>query len=358
MILLKNVPFEKQIQFLRDNICPYPDGLPREALAVPHEVDISGGLRAFHALLHRFYTDVSCIEGEDDDNKKYAELINTLIFLHTIFVYGTPLSGDGASVVIDKSLFQQQYKKGNLTFRKRHVEHHGFVLTYLSPSGEGTSLRTASELQLSYPQDADLIPAVKSFVDNAESREGGHQNITNSFGIFIKGDVEAAFAIKSIHRSDLDPLRGDILRTVDSYKADWVELIDKVHNQAGLECSGFLHYFLSPSWSVSFAEKGKKPLLIFTLGSDVVFVEFTVPVEAAESIIRGRHAYSETIREKIEAFHCVNCPKKCKGANIIKIDGVSLCTGRAEARRIYATLRTPADFDSIHAMLDEIYRHG
>ena len=37
-----------------------------------------------------------------------------------------------------------------------------------------------------------------------------------------------------------------------------------------------------------------------------------------------------------------------------KVDGVSLCTGRAEARRVYLTL-SPEDFDSIHSMLDVIY---
>jgi hypothetical protein len=37
-----------------------------------------------------------------------------------------------------------------------------------------------------------------------------------------------------------------------------------------------------------------------------------------------------------------------------KVDGVSLCTGRAEARRIYLTL-SAEDFDSIHKMLDVIY---
>ena len=355
MILLKNIPFERQVQFLRDNICPYPDGLKLDALPMPQDVDAAGGLTAFHALLSKLYSDVSCIEGEGDD-KKLTELINTMTFLHTIFVFGT-LSYENSThaITIDKAVLQKQYKKGNLSFRQRHVESHGLIMQYRNAQGVCNSLRKASEITLSYPQQSDLIPAVKAFVDNAESLEDGNDNITNSFGIFIKGDVEAALAAKSIRRSDLDPYRNDILRTVDSYKQDWVQLVDKLRSLDRLEWSGFLHYHASPSWGVSFAEKGKKPLLIFTLGSNVVFVEFTVPVDAAESIIRGRHAYSETIRGKIETFHCVNCPKKCKGANIIKIDGVSLCKGRAEARRIYVTLCTPEDFASIHTMLDEIY---
>jgi hypothetical protein len=118
-----------------------------------------------------------------------------------------------------------------------------------------------------------------------------------------------------------------------------------------------LHYHAAPSWSVSFAAPRKRPLAIFTLGSSIVFIEFTLPVGSAEAIIRARHGYSAAVRERIEAFHCVKCPKDCKGSNIVQIDGVSLCTGRAEARRIYLTL-SAEDFESIHAILDLITDRG
>jgi hypothetical protein len=105
---------------------------------------------------------------------------------------------------------------------------------------------------------------------------------------------------------------------------------------------------------VSFSVKGKRPLAIFTLGSDIVFIEFTLPVDAAAAIIRQRSSYADSIRERIEGFHCVKCPKACKGSNLIDVDGVSLCTGFAYARRIYSYLRAPEDFASIQAMLDMI----
>ena len=47
-------------------------------------------------------------------------------------------------------------------------------------------------------------------------------------------------------------------------------------------------------------------------------------------------------------------PKACQGANLTQVDGVRLCSGRAQARRIYATLVTPEDIASVHAMLDVI----
>jgi hypothetical protein len=144
------------------------------------------------------------------------------------------------------------------------------------------------------------------------------------------------------------------VNTVGAYGQDWVTLVDKLRDQCGLSCSGFWTYGGTPAWGVSFAKGRKRPLAIFTLGSDVVFVEFTLPMEAAERIIRDRQRYSDPIREKIESFHCVKCPKECQGSNLTKVDGVRLCSGRAEARRIYTTLSSPQDFDSIHAMLDVI----
>ncbi len=173
-------------------------------------------------------------------------------------------------------------------------------------------------------------------------------------GIFMKADYPAAILRVPIPRDTLDPLRDDILATVDTYRPEWLGLVGKLRDECGLACSGLWGYGASPAWGVSFSAKGERPLAVFTLGSNIVFIEFTLPIDAAERIIRERASYSELIREKTESFHCVQCPKGCKGSNLIKIDGVRLCTGRAEARRIYVTLASADDFRSIRAMLDII----
>ncbi|MBN2393275.1 MAG: hypothetical protein JXR84_21270 [Anaerolineae bacterium] len=174
----------------------------------------------------------------------------------------------------------------------------------------------------------------------------------NKLSMFLKGDYETAFLHTPIPRDTLDPLRYDLVATISAYQQEWEDLVNKLRNQCGLQCSGFWTYGGVPAWSVSFAAKSKPPLAIFTLGSDIVFIEFTLPLDAAECLIRARKTYSDPIHEQIEAFHCVNCPKQCKGSNLAKIDDVWLCSGRAEARRIYTTLSAPEDFASIHAMID------
>ena len=93
-------------------------------------------------------------------------------------------------------------------------------------------------------------------------------------------------------------------------------------------------------------------MAIFTLASETVFIEFTLPLKHAEAIIQGRQHFARSIREKIEVFDCVNCPKDCGEIEMRLVDGVKLCTGRAEARRIYAVLSDPDEFASIHDVLN------
>ena len=104
MILLKNIPFKRQVKFLRDNILSNSDGLEFDTLPVSNGIDYPSGLKAFHSLLGRIYSDVSSIDSTDD-NKKYTELINTMVFLHTIFLYGDLSFENGIPILkIDKPL--------------------------------------------------------------------------------------------------------------------------------------------------------------------------------------------------------------------------------------------------------------
>lgn len=356
MIILRNVPFERRARFLHDNVCRYPDSPEFGQTVSEHKVDIAGGLQAHLDLLRRVYSDVDWVEGKGD-REKYLELVNVVAFLYAVFALGTLAdSSDPATVLIDKDVLKKGYKKGALAKRKRHLERYGFSIAFLSAQGQPASLSKASQLALSYGSHPTLVPAVKYFAERIESTPRSAQKVAyNALGTFLKGDCEAGILQRPVLRDPLDPLRDDILDTVDEYRREWVDLVGALRDKCGLGCSGFWHYGASPSWGVSFSAKRQKPLAIFTLGSGIIFVEFTLPADAAERIIRERRSYSDAIRERIESFHCVQCPKDCKGGNLTKVDGVWLCSGRAEARRIYATLSSSADFGSIHSMMDTIY---
>ncbi|MFN2108273.1 MAG: hypothetical protein ACK2UI_01305 [Anaerolineae bacterium] len=363
MILLNDMTFEQRAKFLFDSICAYPESPEFDAALSEHtdalaDIDFADGLRAHHDLMQQMYTDIAFIKGKDDQ-AKYLELIATMWFLYAVFGFGMlAREGESFNVIVDKDVLKQQYKKGSFNKRQRHLERLGFSLRYLSAEGERQSLSRASQLSLSYDRDTNLIPVVKHFAENIVAFEGNALEKKagtvqyNKLSMFLKADYETAFLHTPIPRDTLDPLRYDLVATISAYRQEWEGLVDKLRDQCDLHCSGFWTYGGVPAWSVSFAAKSKPPLAIFTLGSDIVFIEFTLPLDVAERIIQARKTYSDPIREQIEAFRCINCPKQCKGSNLTKIDGVWLCDGRAEARRIYTKLSTPEDFASLHTMVD------
>jgi len=357
MIIQNDIPFEGRARFMHDSLSPYPSSPAFAQYVSEQGTGIGDGLQAWYSLLQRYYTDVDWIEGKDDD-ARFDELVATIWFLYAVLGLGTLVHEDGgSSVSVDKALLKTQYKKGGYAKREQHLARHGFSLGYLSEGLECGSLRQASHLVLSYDSHPNLIPAVKHLAERvaaAKEGSGAQKPIYNKLGMFMKGDIESALLGCAIPRDELDPLGSDILKVVDTYRQPWVDVVSALGDRCGLECSGFWTYGGVPAWSVSFAAKRKRPLAIFTLGSDHVFIEFTLPVDAAEAIIRERHSYSDVIRERIESFRCVRCPKECKGSNIVRIHGVSLCTGRAEARRIYTVLSSQHDFQSILSMLDKI----
>jgi hypothetical protein len=270
---------------------------------------------------------------------------------------GTLATEEGVhSLQIDKALLARQYKKGSLSRRKGYLERHGFSVQFLNDQGETSSLSRASQVCLCH-DIRRLVPALKLFAERIEALGDaqspvlrGPKAVYNKLGMFMKGDYGAAFLGQPVLRDALDPLAADILRPLGTHAAAWADLVHLFRDECQLECSGFWTYGGTPAWGVSFAARGTRPLAIFTLGPEIVFIEFTLPLDAAERIIRERGRYSPAIRERIEAFHCVQCPKECRGSNMARVDGVSLCTGRAEARRIYATLSSPEDFESIRIM--------
>jgi hypothetical protein len=358
MILQTNVSFEERTSFMLHSMCPYPKS-PEFAAALREHAgfDAAAGLKAYHDLQKRIYTDVDLIEGADD-GARHQDLIAMMAYLYAFAAFGTlACEGDGCRLSIDKTTLKREYKRGGFATRQHHLGHHGFSFASLTPDGKPTSLSKAAQVTMVYDRDPDLLQALKLFAGGAASfPEGPGTPMYNRFSIFLKADFEAALLRKPIPREALDPLRSDLVDAIAAYRCQWIDLVDHLHNGCGLGVSGFWSYggAAAPAWSVSFAERSKRPLAIFTLGPDIVFIEFTLPMNAAERIILARQGFSASIKERIEAFRCVKCSKQCKGQNLTRIDGVWLCSGRAEARRIYAPLTAPDDFASIHAMLDII----
>ncbi len=313
------------------------------------------GLAHYQALLKAMYADVASFD-KGNDEASYALLVNTGKLLFACFTVGTLTQAeDKDQLLINKAALLKIYKNGMLSEILEIWRRLGLVTVYLRDQSPSSTPSRATDLLMTSERSPHLVPALKRLADLAnEAYTGVEDRISDAVCVFLKGDYKSAAGHSPIARGTLDPLRPDIVRTVGCYADQWSQLVAAMTKRAGWLCSGFMHYGYSPSWSVSFAEKGQRPTAIFTLASEVVFIEFTLPVATAEAIIRRRSSYAPSIRQAIEDFRCNKCPKECKGKNLTRANGVWLCKGRAEARRIYRVLSEPEGFDSILAMVDTI----
>jgi hypothetical protein len=282
--------------------------------------------------------------------------MNAVNFLFGCFVVGKVERIDGRTeLLVDKQELAKTYRGGNTTGNLETLGHFGLQSKFFLSSVPCETLRAATGFALVSPNSAFLLPATKRFAERIEAAFlGVKDRIYGALATFFKGDYATAIGLTPISRSTLDPMRPDILRTVGRFQPNWTRLVDMMTNRAGWSPSGFLHYGYSPAWGVSFARERQRPTAIFTIGSEALFIEFTLPLAAAERIILKRSTYAQSIRQRIESLKCVQCPKKCRGENLTNIDGVRVCTGRAEARRIYMYLSDPDEFASIESMIGTI----
>jgi hypothetical protein len=366
MVRLKDVTVGERMRFMAVNIRAVPPDL--DAMCNGQEAAIVDGLLTFRSLLARIYAAGDVLEGKDD-KARFNSLYETMLLLYTCTVFGELTSREGQPAIeIDKATLLSLYKRGRLSKKTALLGHHGLEMAWLSASGDRVSQSKAVILSMTFPRETELIPAMRYLgtringlepidqgQDGKKPRPYTHfsfESISNKLSIFGKADFEAAFMGTALARDELDPLREDVVATMGKYGPAWTRLVDKLMKQYGLGCFGGFYF---GQWGISFHQKRKRPFLIFAMTYERLGIELTVPVDAAEAVIMQRKTYSEPIHTRIEAFHCVQCPKECAGRNLLKIDGVSLCTGRAEARRIYLEISSGEDWDSIEAIADTAF---
>ena len=354
MIIPKNVSFARMARFYHDNVWDMPRRLGSLGPQEDQQAFVEA-LADYQDLLKAMYSDVALFE-RGSCEASYALLVNTVRMLFGAFTVGVVTNLDGRdALLLEKAALQQVYRNGMVSEILEIWRRFGLATAYLRNQSPVNTLSRATDFLITSERSPHLVPMLKRLADmaNAVYRDVD-ERIYDPVGVFIKGDYESAAGLVPLVRNSLDPLRPDILRTVGTYSDRWMQLVQAMTTRAGWSCSGFMHYGFSPCWSVSFSKPGQRPPAIFTLASELIFIEFTLPLSAAETIIHHRGGYAPAIREAIESFRCNKCPKKCRGKNLTKIDGVFLCSGRAEARRIYRVLSEPAEFDSILSIVDTV----
>jgi len=345
------------------NIRQRPDAGQLRALLSKEKAELVAGLLAYRALLKAMYSDAQHLKGRDDDAKIKA-LQDAVILLYTCAAFGNlKTREDCSTIAIEKQSLLSRYKRGGLPQKIRLMGAHGFAAGWTDAEGESVPQSKADAFSIAFPCDKSLIPAMKHFADRIEAleptgsgKQGRHytgfsgDSVTGKVDLFGMADFAVAFGDASLAPYSVDPLREEVLAMAGTRKSAWEHLTRKLLDEYGLRCFG--RTYLIGQWTISFHEKGKGPFLICGIRYDDVGVQLTVPVHAADAIIEHRRQYSPRIRKGLEGFGCVGCPKECKGKNLVKIEGLTMCTGRAEGRRIYLGAIDEDDFRSIEIMAE------
>ena len=359
MIIAKGVPLGAQIRFMAANVRTRPSdehliGLCRDEL-------VAHGLVAFRALLRTILNDPAPLYGRNDD-AKHDELIATLGLLYACFVAGDVVAtGSTPSLVVEKALLLQQYRKGGIGRRLEWLARFGFTSVWWSRDGETTSQRNAAILRITVPDDRCLLPAVERFVSAIEATGAdprispGVQYACIKQHLFVKADYETAFTASRLSRDEFDPRREDVLATAGRYEEDWLGLVDTLAGELRMISSGFFYYEAGPAWVVRFSEPGSSSFLIVNLGYESLRAELTLPLDGSDQAVRNRHTYSPGIRTRMEALDCTDCDPECHGRRLSVMDGVKLCRKNACNRRIYLTLSSRDDFTSIESMARSVF---
>ena len=111
----------------------------------------------------------------------------TLNLLYTCFSFGeVSVDDSGAVLSIDKALLKRHYKRGGVARKAEWSATHGPNFSWLSDDGYEVDLRKASTASLTYLSDRNLIPAVKSFVNELEATDADSKLSSGSHFICIK----------------------------------------------------------------------------------------------------------------------------------------------------------------------------
>jgi len=353
----------KKLNGMAANIRQKPDAGGLETLCRRERTGIVAGLLAYRALLEAMYSDAQHLEGKDDD-ARIKVLLETIALLYSCAVFGDlRRRKSGPTLVVEKQSLLSRYRKGGFTRKAQLLRVHGFHAGWTDARGDSVPESKADAFSIAFPGDQSLIPAIKRLaarIERIEPTDSGRPGtphtsfsadyMTGKLDLFGMADFAVAFGGASIAPDSVDPLREEVLAMVGTHRSSWERLARKLLGDCGLRCFGRNYVF--GHWTISFHQSGKRPFLICSIQYDEVRVQLTVPVHAAEAVIKQRRQYSPTMRRGLEGFRCVSCPKRCRGKNLVEIDGLTICTGRAEGRRIYTGALGEDDFRSIEAIAE------
>lgn len=339
--------FEERADFLKRNICGFPEKLKAEAVASADGEAVIEGLRYFRELLAEIFDDTASYLVPDALDS-YHNLTNTILFLYMAGTHGElGCEGGKWQLCIDKSMIRKYFKKP-AAFYLDVLQNYGFFFEYMKDGHLVDTYKACTSVCMYNDNSSSLALALKYLCGKIPSVDS-RKDYALQADLFAKADFSAILLESSMKRQDIDLLRADILRTLGAYSGLWEELVNALINEYGLTTNCSYWSYCTPQWGIHFKRKSKT-VCIFSLHADAIYFEMSLPYEQAKDMAMQKNQFCEAIQQNMERFGCIKCGK-CDGSGITTVDSIALCPHEAWARRL--TFKVTSQ-EEVKAILDII----
>ncbi len=340
-------PFDKRAAFLFRNVCDFPSSLIPENIQSTDKEDILAGLEYFSALLREIYADSSTYRTEDD-LESYHRLTNTVQLLLVAGTCGTLLrEGEISHILLEKALIRRHFKKP-AAFHLGALENYGFYFAYEKNGRPAKDYNSCTTVAIYNESCAAFLPALNYLAQHIPAMDN-KKDFAMQTDLFLMADYKTILLGGAKRKEDIVPLRPEILRTLGEKAACWTELVINLTQEAGLKASCKFWSYCSPAWVVHFHKKGKSAC-IFTISTDSLFFEWCASYEVLKDLAENKEQLPPLIKSCMEGFGCIHCGV-CRSENVTLVNGFSLCTKEAWARRITFDFTTQAHIQAVQFLL-------
>ncbi len=329
-MLFQTSPFEERAAFLRRNVCDFPAGPTRDKIESAGGEEIFEGLQYIRQLLLDIYADTAAYRAEDD-LESYHRLTQTILLLYAAGIYGElTREGEVSFLRFPKPLIRKHFKKP-AAFHLDALQNYGFYFAYFK-NGRPVQAYPSCDTVCMYNESCpSFFPALAYLACRIPAMDS-KKDFAMQSDLFLRADFETILLGGGKRKEDIDPLRPEIIRTLGPKAEWWKELMHALADKQSLKASCKFWSYCAPNWTIHLTAKGKT-VCIFTLYIDSMFFEWSAPYEAMVQLAREKEQMPPAIRQCLENFGCIRCGR-CGGESITLVNGVSLCTREAWARRI------------------------
>ncbi len=330
--------FEQRARFLKSNLCDLPEFGKQD--------QITNGLFSLRGILEQIYNDPARYSAADP-LESYHNMTYTTLFLYAAGVAGVLRADEtGLSLILNKTDFKKTFKKTSL-LPFEALPKYGVSFRYFKNGQTVSSYKACDSFAVHFenPNTAAALNAVSENFSGVDAKT----ETADSIGMFEKADYSRLYLNKKEPRESADPLRKDIVRSAGGKKEVYIRLAEGLLSRR-LSTACYYNRYCCPCWNVNFMMK-KTMVCKLMIFDGYIVLNVPVPLKAAEEVILNRREYSPSVRNAVEKFDCIHCGKCKNEENIRLVDGVKLCSGRAEARTVYMDLDSVEDSKSIVSII-------